>query len=137
MASPPFIELSARSAFSFLEGSSAPEDLMGRAAELGHGALALADAEGVYGLPRFHRAAKAAGVRAIFGARDTFGELWRHRDPDEERANRKLLATGIAPLATGDVRHAYASGKRLLDAFTCIANGAKLDEAGRLLLPNA
>ena len=190
MNSPPYIELGARSAFSFLEGSSAPEDLLERAAELGHGTLALADVHGVYGLPRFARAAREAGVNAIVGARavllgegkprrksdpppdggrvtllvktragyrnlcrlltlgharcakpesrvtwdelrahadglvaivrepalakpvgeifgvDTYGELWRHRDPDEERANRRLLATGIAPLATGDVRHA-------------------------------
>src|SRR5262249_49377708 len=83
MASPPFIELSARSAFSFLEGSSAPEDLIGRAAELGHGAIALADAEGVYGLPRFHRAAKAAGIRAICGARVTLlGEGTRRPKAD-------------------------------------------------------
>ncbi len=221
MTSPPYIELGVRSAFSFLEGSSAPEDLLARAAELGHGTIALADVHGVYGLPRFARAARTAGVKAIVGARvvllgegkprrktdplpdggrvtllvksrtgyrnlcrlltlghtrcekpqsrvtlaelrthadglvavvrepklvqpigeifgaDTYGELWRHRDPDEERANRRLLATGIAPLATGDVRHARPAGKRLLDAFTCIANSAKLDDAGRLLLPNA
>ena len=222
MTSPPFIELSTRSAFSFLEASSAPEDLIARAAELGHGVLALADAHGVYGLPRFHRAARVLGARAIcgarvhlvagakrrrksdpppdggrvtllvrdrtgyqnlcklltlgharvekphsrvtwdelrehsdglsaivrepglvtpvrdtFGARDTFGEIWRHCDPDEERANRKLLATGVSPLATGDVRHAYPEGKRLLDAFSCVAHGVRLDDAGRLLLPNA
>jgi len=75
-------------------------------------------------------------IGEIFGA-DAYGELWRHRDPDEERANRRLLATGIAPLATGDVRHARPAGKRLLDAFTCIAHGARLESAGRLLLPNA
>ena len=63
-----YVELRCRSAFSFLEGASNPEDLAARAAELGHPALALADAGGVYGLPRFHQAARAAGVRAIVGA---------------------------------------------------------------------
>jgi error-prone DNA polymerase len=63
-----YVELRCRSAFSFLEGASNPEDLAARAAELGHGALALADRAGVYGLPRFHTAARAAGVRAICGA---------------------------------------------------------------------
>jgi error-prone DNA polymerase len=52
-----YIELHARSAFSFLEGASLPEDLIERAAELGQPAMALLDALGVYGCPRFHMAA--------------------------------------------------------------------------------
>src|SRR5512145_284135 len=63
-----YVELRCRSAFSFLEGASNPEDLAARAAELGHEALALADRGGVYGIPRFHQAARAAGLRAIVGA---------------------------------------------------------------------
>ena len=62
------MELRCRSAFSFLDGASNPEDLVDRAAELGHGALALADRDGLYGAPRFHAAARAAGLRAIVGA---------------------------------------------------------------------
>ncbi len=64
-----YVELSLQSAFSFLEGSSLPEDLVSRAASLGHGVLALADVDGVYGLPRFHQAATHAGIRALCGAR--------------------------------------------------------------------
>jgi error-prone DNA polymerase len=63
-----YVELRCRSAFSFLEGASNPEDLIERAAELGHSALALADRDGLYGAPRFHQAARAAGLRAIVGA---------------------------------------------------------------------
>ena len=63
-----YIELRARSAFSFLEACSNPEDLALAAAELGYPALALADRDGVCGVPRFHRAAKAAGLRALVGA---------------------------------------------------------------------
>jgi error-prone DNA polymerase len=63
-----YVELRCRSAFSFLEGASNPEDLIERAAELGHPALALADRGGLYGAPRFHQAAVAAGVRALVGA---------------------------------------------------------------------
>src|SRR5262245_11127944 len=63
-----YVELRCRSAFSFLEGASNPEDLIDRAAELGHPALALADRGGLYGAPRFHTAARAAGVRALVGA---------------------------------------------------------------------
>ena len=50
----PYIELHARSAFSFLEGASAPEDLISRASELGLPAMALLDRDGFYGSPRFH-----------------------------------------------------------------------------------
>jgi len=64
-----YVELRCRSAFSFLEGASAPEDLVERAAELGHAALALGDRGGLYGAPRFHRAARARGLRALVGAR--------------------------------------------------------------------
>ncbi len=63
-----YVELRCRSAFSFLEGASNPEDLVERAAELGHPALALADRAGVYGIPRFHQAARSAGIRALVGA---------------------------------------------------------------------
>jgi len=63
-----YIELRARSAFSFLEGASNPEALVERAEALDYPALALADRGGVYGAPRFHRAARRAGVRAILGA---------------------------------------------------------------------
>ena len=55
-----YIELHARSAFSFLEGASLPEELVGVCAHLGMPAMALLDTDGVYGAPRFHLAAKKA-----------------------------------------------------------------------------
>jgi len=48
-----YVELRTRSAFSFLEACSNPEDLVQAAAALGHSSLALADRDGVSGLPRF------------------------------------------------------------------------------------
>src|SRR3979409_1842736 len=63
-----YVELHTASAFSFLQGASLPEALVERAAALGYSALALLDRDGVYGAPRFHRAALAAGVRPIIGA---------------------------------------------------------------------
>ena len=63
-----YVELRCRSAFSFLDGASNPEDLVERAAELDYPALALADRHGLYGAPRFHQAARAAGLHAIVGA---------------------------------------------------------------------
>src|SRR5262249_33375866 len=62
------VELHAASAFSFLRGSSLPEQLVQRAAELGYDALALLDRDGVAGAPRFFRAAKKAGIRPLVGA---------------------------------------------------------------------
>jgi error-prone DNA polymerase len=66
---PGYVELRAASAFSFLSAAAHPEDLVSRAAELGQGALALADAHGVYAIPRFVKAARTAGIRPIVGAR--------------------------------------------------------------------
>src|SRR6187200_132801 len=68
-----YLELHAASAFSFLQGASLPEALIERAAALGYPAIALLDADGVYGAPRFHKAAKQAGLRAIIGAELTIG----------------------------------------------------------------
>ncbi|HEV8385051.1 MAG TPA: PHP domain-containing protein, partial [Candidatus Acidoferrales bacterium] len=68
-----YVELHARSAFSFLEGASVPEDLVDACAELGLPAMALLDRDGVYGAPRFHLAAKKKGVRACIGAEATVG----------------------------------------------------------------
>ena len=66
-----FIELHSRSAFSFLEGASLPEDLISACARLNMPAMALLDRDGVYGAPRFYMAARKAGVKAHLGAEVT------------------------------------------------------------------
>src|SRR6266849_6632792 len=63
-----YVELHARSAFSFLEGSSLPEILMARCGELQMPAMALLDRNGLYGAPRFHITAEKLGLRAHIGA---------------------------------------------------------------------
>src|ERR1700678_418391 len=63
-----YVELHARSAFSFLEGASLPEILMARCAELQMPAMALLDRNGLYGAPRFHITAGKLGLRAHIGA---------------------------------------------------------------------
>jgi len=73
-----YVELHARSAFSFLEGASLPEDLASQAAQLGQPALAITDAHGVYGAPRFHLAAKQLGIRALIGAEVNSAENCRY-----------------------------------------------------------
>ncbi len=64
-------ELHCRSAFSFLQGASAPEDLALRAASLNLEALALTDVDGLYGAVRFSQACNEAGVRPILGTEVT------------------------------------------------------------------
>src|SRR5258708_2103717 len=63
-----YIELHARSAFSFLEGASVPEELVAAALALEMPAMALLDRDGFYGSPRFHLSAKKNGIKAHIGA---------------------------------------------------------------------
>ncbi|HKG77891.1 MAG TPA: error-prone DNA polymerase, partial [Pyrinomonadaceae bacterium] len=60
--------LHARSAFSFLEGASVPEELIAAGVELQMPAMALLDRDGVYGAPRFHLSAKKNDIKAHIGA---------------------------------------------------------------------
>ena len=65
---PPYVELRCQSGFSFLRGTSSPEDLVAAAARLGYSSLALTDRCGLYGAARFLKAAERAGVHPILGA---------------------------------------------------------------------
>ena len=71
-----YTELHSRSAFSFLEGASTPEELIAVCANLGMPAMALLDRDGVYGSPRFHLAAKKAGIKAHIGAEVSLSPLF-------------------------------------------------------------
>jgi error-prone DNA polymerase len=93
-----YVELRCRSAFSFLEGASLPEDLVAAAASGGHDALALGDRDGVYGAPRFFAAARKTGLRPIVGAEIS-------------------LAAGAAPvLLLVEDRHGYQNLCQLITA---------------------
>jgi error-prone DNA polymerase len=112
-ASPPvpYAELHGASSFSFLDGASQPEDLIARAAELGLPAVALTDRNGVYGAPRFHKASREAGLKALVGAEvridvrrrmsDVSGDRGRAGRPraDEDPAShpRLTLLVGSRP----------------------------------------
>jgi len=82
-----YIELHSRSAFSFLEGASLPENLVEACANLNMPAMALLDRDGVYGSPRFHMAAKKARLKAHIGAEVTceYFSPPRHRGTEEIR----------------------------------------------------
>src|SRR2546427_4568665 len=70
-----YIELHARSAFSFLEGAATPEELIAGCLEMKMPAMALLDRDGVYGAPRFHLTAEKNGIKAHIGATITVSNL--------------------------------------------------------------
>ncbi len=77
---PAYVELHCHSAFSFGDGASSPEELIGCATDLGYTALALTDHNSVSGAMEFAMAARETPVRGIFGAELTIGhpDSWRH-----------------------------------------------------------
>src|ERR1700719_599660 len=109
-----YIELHARSAFSFLEGASLPESLITTCAQLGMPAMALLDSDGVYGVPRFHLAAQKARLKAYIGAEVTCeildnvirSDFESHlRDEDESKdpySQNNVTGIGISGCARND-----------------------------------
>lgn len=69
-----YVELHLHTAFSFLDGASLPEEMIGRAKELGYQALAVTDHDGLYGAMEFAKAASAAGISPITGAEMTLAD---------------------------------------------------------------
>jgi error-prone DNA polymerase len=74
MTSPDYIELRARSFYSLLSGTSSPDTLVQRAAELGMTHLAITDDNALYGATEFARAAHGTGITPIFGATLTMAD---------------------------------------------------------------
>jgi error-prone DNA polymerase len=90
-----YTELHARSAFSFLEGASAPEEFASVCAERGMASMALIDRDGVYGAPRFYQAAKKSRIRAHIGAEVTSAFGWRYPLLVESRQGYRNLCRMI------------------------------------------
>jgi DNA polymerase III alpha subunit len=63
----PYAELHCHTNFSFLDGASAPDELVERAMTLGLSGLAVTDHQGLYGTVRFASAAEAAGLHPVVG----------------------------------------------------------------------
>jgi error-prone DNA polymerase len=99
-----YIELHARSAFSFLEGSSLPEDMAGTCARLQMPAMALLDTDGVYGAPRFHMAANKLKIKAHIGAEVTC---------NVNQSTIKNQQSTIAPVQIGNRQPAIENSYRL------------------------
>ena len=74
-----FVELHARSAFSFLEGASVPEALVYACVRQQLPAMALLDRNGLYGSPRSHLSAKSNGLKSHVGAELSVGDTLASR----------------------------------------------------------
>ena len=118
----PYAELHARSRFSFMDGSSNPEDLVAEAVRLGLDALALTDRDGFYGVVRFAEAATDAGLPTVFGAELTLdlpGSARRSspaRASERHRRGRSVVvlardAAGYAALGTL-ISKAHLAGRK-------------------------
>jgi error-prone DNA polymerase len=66
-----YVPLWCKSNYSFLEGSSHPDELIEEAHQFGLRALALTDRDGVYGMVRAHVKAQELGLRLIVGSEVT------------------------------------------------------------------
>ncbi|MBN2495000.1 MAG: error-prone DNA polymerase [Deltaproteobacteria bacterium] len=123
----PYAELRARSAFSFLRGASAPEDLVARAVELGLAALALTDVDGLYGAVRFHRAAREAGLRPLVGAELSLAEGGRLlvlvRDRTGYRNLCRLVTLGHAGRPKGQSALGLEPIAERAEGLLCLTGG--------------
>src|SRR6266566_1794181 len=123
-----FVELHAQSAFSFLEGADLPETLVTEAARLGMGALALVDRDGLYGAPRFHRAATAAGLTPIIGSEVTLEDGSRLPLLVEDRTGYRNLSRLLTRMKLaapkGQAALALADLERHTDGLVCLTGGA-------------
>jgi error-prone DNA polymerase len=102
-----YVELHARSAFSFLEGASLPEELVAVCAQFKQPAMALLDTDGVYGAPRFHLAADKAKIKAHIGA-EISARLFSpqsHRVAEKSKTiKNQELPSSVPPSLRGEFR---------------------------------
>jgi DNA polymerase-3 subunit alpha len=86
MAAPRFIHLRLHSEYSVTDGIVRIDEAVARAAACGMPALALTDSANLFGMVKFYRAARAAGVKPIIGA-----DCWVRNESDREKPSRLLL----------------------------------------------
>ena len=115
-----FVELHARSAFSFLEAAALPEALAERAAALGQPSIALLDADGVYGAPRLYRACTRLGLSARVGAEVTLADGSRLPLLAEDREGYQNLCRLLTRVK---MRAPKGEGAATLDELSEFAGG--------------
>ncbi len=155
-----YVELHARSAFSFLEGASLPEAMTQQAANLQLPGLAILDRDGLYGSPRLYTTAKKLGLRSHIGAEvsvDAFGQqvrppAWQpHRIPSRPvrlsvlcesqtgYRNLSMFISGykLAQRSMGDGIASFRNVEQYAEGLVCMTGGdegplaAALERGGR------
>jgi len=86
MSSPAFVHLRVHTEFSIVDGIVRIEAAVARAASDGMGALAITDLANLFGMVRFYKAARAAGVKPIIGC-----DAWVENETDRDKPARLLL----------------------------------------------
>ncbi|MCC8929634.1 MULTISPECIES: error-prone DNA polymerase [Nocardiaceae] len=144
-----YAELHAHSAFSFLDGASHPEAMVEEAVRLGLEAIAITDHDGFYGVVRFAEAAKALGIKTVFGAelslgtaRSRAGEL----DPDGthllvlargqegyRRLSREIAAAHLAGGVKGKPRYDFDALSEAAGGHWQILTGCRKGHVRRAL----
>jgi error-prone DNA polymerase len=125
-----YVELHCHSAFSFLDGTSQPEELVAAALGQGHRALALTDHDTVSGSMEFAQAAKSLGLRAIHGAEVSVRD---ERDPPAPEPGRMGWTPPIVRHVTLLVRD--ATGWRNLCRLLTHAHAHTRDATRRRVIP--
>ncbi len=84
----PFVHLRTHTEFSVVDGTLRVDDAVAAAVADGQGALAITDLSNLFGVVKFYRRARAAGVKPIVGA-----DLWLEPVPE---ASRERVACELA-----------------------------------------
>ncbi|HEY4163114.1 MAG TPA: error-prone DNA polymerase [Dongiaceae bacterium] len=117
-----YVELSALTHFTFLEGASHAEELVETAAALGHGAIAIADRNSFAGIAKAHQAAKDCKFRLVVGCRLQF------------RDGRELLAYPIDRNGYANLCELLTAGRRRAPKGECHLDYADLLKCGGYLI---
>ncbi len=90
-----FCHLHCHTQYSLLDGAARIERLVGRAAEMGHGAVAITDHGNLYGVPELYTTAKKAGVKPIIGCEFYVTPSGMDDQSDRTRYHQVLLAKNL------------------------------------------
>jgi error-prone DNA polymerase len=105
---PDYAELQSASHYTFLHGSSAPEQLVARASQLGYHALAITDECSVAGVVKAHQAAKELGLKLLIGSQMTVM-------PEDGSPPFKLLVLAMNKNGYGNLCELITVGRRRAD----------------------
>ncbi|QAA93738.1 DNA polymerase III subunit alpha [Pollutimonas thiosulfatoxidans] len=83
---PAFVHLRVHTEFSVVDGIARIPDLVKRAAQFGQPAMAITDLSNLFGLIKFYKAARTAGIKPIAGC-----DVWLQNEHDRDKPYRLLL----------------------------------------------